>query len=110
MKLKVGNFYKTANGNYVFLLKEGTLYEPFGYEYYQKNIDNPDIYVKKIHVFKGIILTNIEKIEDTIINYTWDDEGFDLMQVTWSPREENQEYKIVEEIPFEEVYNELYKN
>ena len=32
------------------------------------------------------------------------------MQVTWSPRNENQEYKIVEEIPFEEVYNELYKN
>ena len=51
MKLKVGNFYKTANGNYVFLLKEGIFYEPFGYEYYQKNIDNPDIYVRKIHVF-----------------------------------------------------------
>lgn len=110
MKLKVGNFYKTDNGNYVFLVKEGTLYAPYGYEYYEENIDNPDIYVKKIHVFNGIILSNIEKIEDIIMNYTWDDEGFDLMQFTWSPRKENQEYKIVEEIPFEEVYNELYKN
>lgn len=109
MKLKVGNFYKTANGNYVFLLKEGTFYEPYGYEYYQKNIDNPDIYVRKIHVFKGIIL-NVEKIEDIIMNSTWDDEGFDLEQCTWSPRKENQKNKIVEEIPFKEVYNELYKN
>lgn len=109
MKLKVGNFYKTDSGKYVFLLKEGTLYEPFGYEYYEKNLDNPDIYVQKIHVFKGIIL-NIEAIEDTIMSDTWDDEGFDLYQWTWSPRKENQENKIVEEVPFEEVYNKLYKN